>query len=167
MSRPQKTPPATGTLYESDYQAWLVHNAASLRAGRVADIAEELEDMGRSEQRALGSHIAVLLHLLKWQFQPEQRSRSRRLSVDDARDAVDELLDDSPSLRRQFPQFVQRKYPSVGPTKQARQSAGYAMPAVGLRSSARSTKYSCPVAQASSRPRMASNSSSQGPPLVR
>ncbi|MCP5449630.1 MAG: DUF29 domain-containing protein, partial [Gammaproteobacteria bacterium] len=54
------------TLYERDLYAWATQNAALLRGGRLAEIdrmniAEELESMGRSERRALGSQLAVLL----------------------------------------------------------------------------------------------------------
>jgi len=65
-------------LYEQDYTAWAEANAALLKAGHfdavdVAHLIEELEDMGRSGQRALESYLSVLLtHLLKWQFQYRQ-----------------------------------------------------------------------------------------------
>ena len=103
-------------LYETDYYAWLVHNAALIRAGRtkeadLAHIAEELEDMGRSEKRALDSHLVVLLqHLLKWQLQPKRRSKSWRLSIDNARDAIEELLSDSPTLRRRVPEAIEGRF---------------------------------------------------------
>ena len=77
----------TSDLYQTDYQRWLFDNAALLRTGRLseidaANIAEELEDMGRSEARALGSHLKVLLlHLLKWQFQSAQQSSGWRGSI--------------------------------------------------------------------------------------
>ncbi len=103
-------------LYEADYQRWLFENAALLRQGRFSridavNIAEELEDMGRSETRALGSHLTVLqLHLLKWQFQPERRGSSWRSSIYNARCAIADLLDDSPSLRNRLPDLVAKRY---------------------------------------------------------
>jgi hypothetical protein len=109
-------PPPDPDLYEADYYAWLVHNAALIRAGRadeadLAHIAEELEDMGRSEKRALGSHLVIVLqHLLKWQLQPTRRSTSWRLSIDNARDAIEELLAESPTLRRKVPEAIQGKF---------------------------------------------------------
>lgn len=90
--------------YDVDLIAWARDNAALLRAGRLTDIdaehlAEELEDMGKSERRALGSHLRnLVLHLLKWQHQPNRRSKSWRFSVVAARSAVSEILEDSPSL---------------------------------------------------------------------
>ena len=70
------------TSYESDIVAWAHEQAALIRAGRfeyldLANIAEEIEDVGKSEQREIASRMAVLLmHLLKWEYQPEFRSKS-------------------------------------------------------------------------------------------
>ena len=67
------------TLYDTDFYAWTNEQAALLRAGRwseadVENIAEEIESMGRSERRELVSRLTVLLmHLLKWRFQPTLR----------------------------------------------------------------------------------------------
>jgi hypothetical protein len=103
-------------LYEHDYARWLFDNARLLREGRlaeadIANIAEELEDMGRSEARALRSHLRVLLtHLLKWQFQPEHRSSSWRGSIYNARRAIQRLLQESPSLRRRIPALIAEIY---------------------------------------------------------
>jgi hypothetical protein len=104
-------------LYQTDYALWLFENAALLRAGHLDEldgenIAEELEEMGRSEARAVGNHIEVLmLHLLKWQFQPHQRSGSWRGSILQARYAIADLLDDSPSLRTRLEDMVTQRYP--------------------------------------------------------
>ena len=108
--------PPAADLYESDYYRWLLENADRLRTGRVSEadldrIAEELEEMGRSERRALGSHISVLVaHLLKWQFQSTHRSSSWRGSIHNARSSIQDLLDDSPSLRNQLAPLVASKY---------------------------------------------------------
>ena len=113
MAVPVAKPP----LSEHDYHAWLLEQAARLRARQFDQIdyevlAEELEDMGRSERRAVESHLKNLfLHLLKWAKQKERRSGSWRDSIDTARDALADLLHDSPSLRPQLPEFVKRQYP--------------------------------------------------------
>jgi len=66
--------------YETDVVAWATEQAKFIRAGRfdqldLQHLAEEIEDVGKSEQRELASRMAVLLmHLLKWQFQPDGRS---------------------------------------------------------------------------------------------
>lgn len=68
------------SLYEQDVAAWAEQQAALIRAGQferldLVHIAEEIEDVGKSEQRELANRMAVLLaHLLKWQFQPERQS---------------------------------------------------------------------------------------------
>ena len=104
------------SLYDRDYYAWLVKQAAHIRARRFAQLdcealAEELEDMGRSERRAVESALNNLLFpLLKWTRQPQRRSGSWRDSIDTARDAIADLLQESPSLRPHLPEVVARQY---------------------------------------------------------
>jgi hypothetical protein len=92
-------------LYERDFYAWANEQAALLRAGRlgeadIAHIAEEIESMGKTEKRELLSRLAVLLlHLLKWRFQPTLRGRSWRLSVEEQRMQLAIHLADNPSLK--------------------------------------------------------------------
>ncbi len=91
--------------YDRDFYAWALHNAQLLSTGRFNEIdiehlVEELEDVGKSERRALESHIRnLLLHLLKWQYQPHLRGSSWRQSIRNARIAVEKIVKDSPSLR--------------------------------------------------------------------
>lgn len=74
-----------GTRYAHDVVAWANERAALLRAGDlsaidVEHIAEEIEDVGKSEQRELASRMSVLLaHLLKWQYQPGRQIQGRRV----------------------------------------------------------------------------------------
>ncbi|EGV17038.1 DUF29 domain-containing protein [Thiocapsa marina] len=121
MSRPQPSVPdddrASYPAYDDDLVGWAAANAALLRAGRLAQVdalhlAEELEDLGKSERRSLTSHLGdLMLHLLKWQFQPGLRGPSWRLSVNTARAAAAEILDDSPSLRPALQALVDKAYP--------------------------------------------------------
>ncbi len=94
--------------YERDYYGWVEHNVNSIREGRLDDVdwmnvAEELEDMGKSEKRALRSQLArFLTHLLKWSHQIQRRRSSEhswRATIEHARDTVLELLDENPSLK--------------------------------------------------------------------
>ena len=93
-------------LYERDFFEWTQCNAALLRNGQfdqadIEHIAEEIEDMGLRDRRELESRLQVLAqHLLKWQFQPERRSRSWRDTIQIQRLEVVELLEEMPSLRR-------------------------------------------------------------------
>ena len=94
-----------GDLYDRDFLEWTVRNAELLRAGRfqeadIEHIAEEIEDMGKSQRRALESRLEVLLaHLLKWQFQPEGRGSSWRATILLQRAKISKLLREMPSLR--------------------------------------------------------------------
>ena len=93
------------TLYDSDFYAWTAEQAELLRAGRLSEadlehITEEIESMGRSEKRELVSRLTILLlHLLKWQFQPVRQGPSWRLSIATTRDALADYLEENPSLR--------------------------------------------------------------------
>ena len=103
----QSSPPEPGTpLYDQDLAAWAAHNAQLLRNRQFNDLdiehlIEELDDMGKSEQHAIVSHMRILLmHLLKWQFQANLRSSSWRYSIVNARIEIADLLSASPSLQR-------------------------------------------------------------------
>jgi Domain of unknown function DUF29 len=91
--------------YEEDFFAWTAEQARLLRAGElsaldIANIAEEIESLGRSDRRELGNRLAVLLmHLLKWQKQPDMRSKSWSATIREQRRQIDRLLRESPSLR--------------------------------------------------------------------
>ena len=93
------------TSYETDVVAWASEQARLIRAGRfdlldLEHIAEEIEDVGKSEQRELANRMAVLLaHLLKWQHQPERQGNSWRNTIRAQRKEVGYLLDEAPSLR--------------------------------------------------------------------
>lgn len=105
-SHPLHSPPLT--LYENDYLRWLTETAALLRSGQIdqvdiLNLAEELEDMGRNEKRAMESNLEVLLrHLLKYRYQPERRSNSWRFTLLEHRDRLAKAFRDSPSLRPYF-----------------------------------------------------------------
>lgn len=91
--------------YEEDVVAWSIDQARLIRAGRfdeldIEHIAEEIEDVGRSEQRELASRMAILIgHLLKWKFQPERRGASWEKTIKAQRKELTYALDESPSLR--------------------------------------------------------------------
>ena len=97
-----------GTSYDMDYAAWAIEQVALLRAGRlndvdIANIAEEIEGMVKAEYRSLSSRMRVLIeHLLKWRFQPARRGDSWYTTIDEQRHEIEDILKDSPSLRRKF-----------------------------------------------------------------
>ena len=94
-----------GTPYEKDVVAWAMEQAALLRAGQLSaldieHIAEEIEDVGKSEKRELASRMAVLLaHLLKWVHQPGRRGSSWTRTLKEQRKAIAAALRQTPSLK--------------------------------------------------------------------
>ena len=108
--------PGNATIYDTDFHAWANEQAALLRARRLTEadidhIAEEIESMGRSEKRELVSRLTVLLlHLLKWHYQPAFRGNSWRLSIEAQRYQIDDRLNDNPSLKSQFDDAVRAAY---------------------------------------------------------
>jgi hypothetical protein len=91
--------------YERDIIAWSKEQAALLRAGRFSaldleHIADEVEDVGKSEQRELASRLVVLLaHLLKWSQQADRRGNGWAFTIREQRRALALHLEDVPSLR--------------------------------------------------------------------
>lgn len=97
------------TPYDQDFFTWTQEQAAALRTGhfQVLDthhLADEIEDMGRSEQRALASRLAIIIaHLLKLQVQIERtptNEKSWRNSVATQRRQVERLLQKNPGLKK-------------------------------------------------------------------
>lgn len=109
----------TATNYENDFYLWTQQQAALLRQGEFnrveldfANIAEEIESMGRREKHSIRSYLQnVVMHLLKWQYQPQRRGASWELSIRNGRDQLNELIADSPSLHPQIPGFATDIYP--------------------------------------------------------
>jgi Domain of unknown function DUF29 len=94
-----------GTTKEADVYSWAVHQAELLRAGRLAEIdavaiAEEIDDVGEEQYDKLEGALRVLmLDLLKWDHQPDKRSRSWSASVREQRRRVLRQLRKNPGLR--------------------------------------------------------------------
>ncbi|MEQ1738940.1 MAG: DUF29 domain-containing protein [Methyloglobulus sp.] len=93
------------TAYEKDIIAWSKEQANLLRSGKLSaidieHIAEEIEDVGKSEQRELANRVAVLLsHLLKWQYQPERQCGSWQRTIKEQRKAITRRIKNTPSLK--------------------------------------------------------------------
>lgn len=105
--------------YDQDYYLWFADQARLLRAAMwnridVEHLAEELEDMGKREKRALRSRTVVLLaHLLKYAHQPDRRGPSWTGTIREQRKQLDELLHDSPSLKPRFVDELEDSYISA------------------------------------------------------
>ncbi len=103
-------------LYEQDFYTWSIQQAELLRQKKYTQVdwdnlIEEVEDLGRSEYRALVSAVEQLtLHLLKWQFQPNKRSRSWQVSIAKQRIQIEKLLEDNPGLTAKLEEVLEKGY---------------------------------------------------------
>jgi Domain of unknown function DUF29 len=110
------------TLYEEDTVAWAENQAAALRAAAQGgsnqaldweNLAEEIDDLGKSIKRSVQSHIRnIIEHLIKLEHSPAHLPReSWRESIQNARTEVDVLLEESPSLKPQVEDIISRETP--------------------------------------------------------
>ena len=128
-SRELKEPKQQGDrLYERDYYLWLKQTAELIVRGNFTEVdtvnlVEEIEDMGRSEKRAIKSNlIVVLLHLLKYKYQPNKRSNSWGASIAEHRRRLLDDFDASPSLKPFFGEVFEDCY--LNARKQAMYETG-------------------------------------------
>ena len=93
------------TIYDDDFYSWTQRQADALRrrSGNEIDwdnLAEEIESLGKSQAAELRSrYITLLLHLLKWRFQPDRRSRSWEATIRRERREIDRHLSANPGLK--------------------------------------------------------------------
>ncbi|NEQ27082.1 MAG: DUF29 domain-containing protein [Microcoleus sp. SIO2G3] len=103
-------------LYEADYLKWIDTTIDQLKQQNYEaidweNLIEEIEDMGRSERNSLESNLTVILiHLLKWQFQPERRSNSWQASIAEHRRRIRKAFKNSPSLKPYFEEIFAECY---------------------------------------------------------
>ena len=108
--------PQASRLYDQDFYAWANEQAELLRAGNLSaadieHIAEEIESMGKTEKRELVSRLTVLLlHLLKWRYQPNLQGPSWRTTIVNQRFDIVDHLDDNPSLKSLLAEAMTRAY---------------------------------------------------------
>ena len=108
-------------LYKQDFYRWTREQAALLEARQfdtldMVNLVEEIMSLGLSQKHALGSHLKnLVMHLLTWHYQPSERQtgHSWRSSIYNARDDIAVILEDSPSLRREVPGLLTRRYPTA------------------------------------------------------
>lgn len=114
-----RAPNRRGTRHEDDLYSWVQEQVEHLRAGRVdeldlANIAEELDDVGIAQYHRLESAIRVLLiHMLKWDQQPERRSRSWVGSIVEQRSRIGRLLGKNPGLKSRIEEACDEAYASA------------------------------------------------------
>lgn len=106
-------------IYSGDFSKWTQNTTRLLREGRwhevdVERLIEEVEDLGKSERRGIASQLTrLLLHLLKWQYQPQRRSDSWLDSISDARLQIQLAIEDSPSLKAYPVEQLTQCYPQA------------------------------------------------------
>jgi hypothetical protein len=102
--------------YERDFYSWLMEQARFVREGRWnaldrENLSEEIESLGREQFNKLESALRVLLlHLLKWDHQPQLRSRSWSLSIKAQRVELDDVIGDNPGLKPRTGEAIARGY---------------------------------------------------------
>jgi Domain of unknown function DUF29 len=115
--------------YDTDFIAWIEATTQLLKQGKfkeldIENLIEEVEDLGKNQRRELKSRLRVLLmHLLKWQYQPNFRSypdtkndwneNSWARTITTQRNDIQDLLADSPSLYNYFSQELENSYQKV------------------------------------------------------
>ncbi|MFB2879479.1 MULTISPECIES: DUF29 domain-containing protein [Floridanema] len=116
MTNIQSITTAITSLYEQDFYLWLQTNINLLKEGKFAQIdlenlLEELESMGKSDKNALKSNLRVLLmHLLKYKYQPEKRTNSWVYTIIEHRIRLGDAFKTSPSLYRFFEEIFNESY---------------------------------------------------------
>lgn len=93
-------------LYDRDIVLWSERTIELLRQGKfdeldMENLIDEVGDLGKRERDRLLSSIRLILHhLLKWEYQPEKRSRSWAKTIQRERVNIQDYLEETPSLVR-------------------------------------------------------------------
>jgi len=104
------------SLYETDFYRWTIEQAELLALGKldgldVVNLVEEIASLGKQQQQELRNRLGVLLgHILKWQYQPEKRSKSWRVTIRGQRREISFLLDKNPSLKSYLDEAIALGY---------------------------------------------------------
>ncbi len=111
-----QTQPQTTTLYDADFYAWTQQQAGNLRSGKltlldIENLAEEIESLGRQEQRELENRLGILLgHLLKWHYQPQMRSSNWFYTIRQQREQILNHIRKNPSLKSYLSEGITQGY---------------------------------------------------------
>lgn len=104
------------SLYDTDFYGWLQVQTALLRQSQwhqldLPNLIEEIESLGKKQRQELRNRLSVLVgHLLKWEFQPQNRSRSWMATIRIQRLDISDLLEESPSLRPYLEEALQKAH---------------------------------------------------------
>ncbi len=115
-SETAKHPISASNLYEADFYAWTQEQAMLLHTQQwsqidLPNIIEEIESLGKQQRQELRNRLSILIgHLLKWQYQPQHRSRSWLATLRIQRLDINDLLEDSPSLKSYLDEALRKGY---------------------------------------------------------
>ncbi|MBD2059045.1 DUF29 domain-containing protein [Oculatella sp. FACHB-28] len=104
------------SLYEADFHAWTQEQAKLLRKQEwdqidLPNLIEEIESLGKQQRQELRNRLSVLVgHLLKWQYQPQFRSRSWLATLRIQRLDITELLEENLSLKPYLEEALRKAY---------------------------------------------------------
>ena len=94
-----------GLLYETDFYAWTLEQSQLLQKGDfndldITNLVEEIESLGKQQRQELRNRLGILIgHCLKWDYQPEKRNKSWKITIRSQRREVVQLLKENPSLK--------------------------------------------------------------------
>ncbi|MEH2010247.1 DUF29 domain-containing protein [Nostoc sp.] len=119
MQTPQTGQPAVNlmpNLYENDFYTWTQEQANLLRHQQwnqldLPNLIEEIESLGRKERQELRNRLSILVgHLLKWEYQLKQRSRSWLATIRVQRREILKLISENLSLKPCLEEALQESY---------------------------------------------------------
>ncbi len=107
---------ATLNLYDIDFSAWAHEQSEYLKQKKfklidLTHLIQEVEEMGNQNRHELKNRLVILLiHLLKWRFQPERKGNSWYQTIANQRLDIADLLEDNPSLKHPLPELFLKAY---------------------------------------------------------
>jgi len=113
---PEANPKSIINLYETDFYAWTQEQAMLLRSKQwnqidLPNLIEEIESLGKQQRQEVRNRLSVLIgHLLKWEYQPQNRSRSWLATLRIQRRDTSRLLQDNPSLKPYLDDALKEAY---------------------------------------------------------
>lgn len=99
-------------LYETDFYAWTLEQSKLLQVGDfkgldITNLVEEIESLGKQQRQEIRNRLGILIgHLLKWDYKPDKRSKSWRVTIQSQRREIEDLLEDNPSLKPYLPEAI-------------------------------------------------------------
>lgn len=114
--------------YAEDFYSWTREQMDLLKSRRFAELdidnlIEEIDDMGKSQRNQLENCLKqLLLHLLKWRYQPDFKTPSWKYSIIEQRIKVAKVLKENPGLKPLLPELLKDAYELAryGAAKQTR-----------------------------------------------